>query len=408
MINLEQHTIKGKEIPMSVNTNAIRVWATKTAPTLGILAAILCATFSVSERAQGASMVLKNYDGPSVPKNKEGVDYPTYYTSGTEGGVFNSSIDTNKKIGGAGSIKFNLTSGIEFYPQWNPWDGSSRDFTRAYSANPAGWQFNTYNRFRFWFFIPSTGSAERANGTTNYYLGTYVKRVTNAASNSDEEGGGHYYHNFNILRNQWSMCTFNSHPGHQRGAAGATDSGNRPYPTTPAYGGSGDPANTYNYFDTLTRFYIQETGGTNTFPRDYWIDEMEFYNEPSPENDNQVYSICASYTTSSNRLFLAWNRPKSENSVNHEIRYAFSDIHTLGWSNATPAPAGTIIPPGYQGYNNMVYDTTAINVSGRSQIFLAIKPQNSTVFSQIVFPLSSTPVVPPTTLPTPANLRVTQ
>jgi hypothetical protein len=353
--------------------------------------------------AQSEKMVFQNFDGATPPKNKEGVGYPTYYYGGGEGGPLTITIDTSKRVSGSGSLKLQLTSGYEFYPQWNPWDGSTRDFARAYSANPSGWKFNTYNRFRFWFLVPNSGGAEMKDGQTNFYLGTYVKRITNSDPYSDETGGGHYYHPFNVLRNQWSMCVLNSHPGHERGDPGAVDTGNRLYPTAPPWG-SGDPANTYNYFDTLTRFYIQETGSTGGFPRDYWIDEMEFYQESRPENDEQVYSICVSYTASTNRIFLSWNRHKDENSVKHEVRYAFSDIHAIGWNNAIPAPSGIITPPGWQGYNNMVYDTTAIDVSGKSQIYLAIKPQNSNIFSQVAFPLLGNPATPP--IAAPANLRV--
>lgn len=56
----------------------------------------------------------------------------------------------------------------------------------------------------------------------------------------------------------------------------------------------------------------------------------------------------------------------------------------------------------------MVYDTTAINVSGKSQIYLAIKPQNSTIFSQVVLPLSTIPPTTDTTAPSvPAGLSAT-
>ncbi len=334
---------------------------------------------------QGAQLTFQNFDGPTPPKNLEGDGYPYAYEGGTEGGPLSISIDTSKKVAGSGSLKLTLLSGFQFYPQWNPWDGFSRTFARAYSQS-SPWKFNTYNRLRMWFFVPAnTPAYEGTDGTHNYYLGTYVKRVTNPDSNSDEAGGGHFYHNFNILRGQWSMCTFNSHPGHERGESGGVDTGNVPYPT------SGDPANTYNYFDALTRFYIQETSSGGPFPRDYWIDELLFYQEQRPENDTQIYSICVSVTAASNRIFLTWNRLKDQNDVKHEVRYAFSDIHSLGWNNATPAPGGTVAPPGWQGNNNMVYDTTAINLTGQSTIYLAVKPQNSSVFSQVAFPLNGTP-----------------
>src|SRR5690606_10963669 len=224
-----------------------------------------------------------------------------------------------------------------------------------YVSDPGAWKFNTFNRLRLWLWVPQTGEQEQLDGRTNFYLGTYVKRVTNANRSSDEDGGGHYYHPFNVLRGVWTLCVFNSHPGHRRGQPGGEDSGNVPYPT------SGDPANTYNYFDALTRWYISGNREGSAVPRDYWLDEVAFCEEPLRENDEQVYSICASASVANDRLFLTWNRPKDENDVMHEVRYAFSDIHDLGWANATRAPNGVVDPPGWQGYNGMVYDTRNID-----------------------------------------------
>ena len=353
------------------------------------------ATVNVLER-ENEMIVFQNFDVPVPPLNIADYGYPSdYYNSKTkEGGKLSISIDTTKKIAGEGSLKLVLTSGFSFYPQWNPYNKEGREFARSYIANPHEWKFNTYNRFQFWFWMATNGAPEQTDGTSSIYMGTYVKRVTSPNRLSDEDGGNHYYHPFTVARGQWSMCVMNSHPGHKRGNSGQTDTGNVPYPTTPEYGGSGDPIRTYNYFDTLTRFYFQEVEAADTsFPRTYWFDEMIFYREPAKENDEQVYSICTSVTPETNRLFLTWRRPKDENAIKHEVRYAFSDIHTLGWDNATPAPNGTITPPGWQGYNGMVYDTTDINMNGQQVIYLAIKPQNSNVFSQVVFPLtnSSTP-----------------
>lgn len=343
-----------------------------------------------------ATMGFQNFDGPTVPINKAGFAYPIYYSGTNEGGVFAGSIDTTNKIAGVSSLRMHVTSGSGLYAQFNPYDANGRGFAREYASNPAAWKFNTYNRMRYWLFNPANGAPERSSGMQNFYMGTYVKKVTNADSYSDESGGGHYYHPFNILRNSWSMCTLNMHPGHGRGEPGGVDTGNTPYPTS-------DPANTYNYFDALTRWYISAEGGTG-LPMDYGLDEIDFYREAMPENDEQVYSICVSYTKSNNRFFVTWNRHKDENNVNHELRYAFSDIHVLGWDKATAAPNGTIAPPGWQGYNGMVYDTTAIDVTGRSEIYLAIKPNNSTTFSQVAFPLSST--TPPASLEAPRDLQI--
>jgi hypothetical protein len=342
--------------------------------------------FTAKASMAETKMVFQNFDSPSPPLNIEGVGYPTWYQGAGEGGPLTISIDPNIKKSGNSSLKLALTSGYDLYAQWNPYTGTSRDFARNYSVNPSGWQFNTYNRMRMWIYHASNGQPEYNEGHGNWYMGTYVKRVTNPNTSSDEDGGGHYYHPFNIARGQWSLCIFNTHPGHERGDPGDMDSGNVPYPTT------GDPPNTYNYFDALTRFYLSEVSYGMPIPRNYWLDEIEFYKEPYVENDDQVYSICVSNTAGSNRIFLTWNRPKDENSINHEVRYAFSDIHSLGWNNATLAPNGIVTPPGYQGYNGMVYDTTSINISGKSTIYLAIKPQNSSAFSQVSFPLTGGPI----------------
>jgi hypothetical protein len=367
----------------------------------GAAIALALGLFASTASAQGAQIVLQNFDGSTPPKNKEGVGYPTFYQGtyggGVDGGTFSTAIDTSKKIAGSGSLKMTFTSGAYFYAQFNPYNGTTREFTRNYALNPSSWKFNTYNRMRFWFWAPSGGEPENSEGQHNFYMGTYVKRVTNADAYSDEAGGAHFYHPFNVMRNTWSLCTLNMHPGHGRGEPGGVDSGNVPYPT------SGDPSNTYNYFDALTRWYISGNGGGTVTPRTYWLDDISFIQQTAPENDKQVYGVCASYTQSGNRLFLTWNRHKDENSTKHEVRYSFSDIHTSGWNSATTAPSGTISPPGYQGYNGMVYNTTGINVSGKSTIYFAIKPQDSSVFSQIALPLNGSETVAPSA---PTSLSV--
>jgi hypothetical protein len=73
--------------------------------------------------------------------------------------------------------------------------------------------------------------------------------------------------------------------------------------------------------------------------------------------------------------------------MRHEVRYAFDDIHRLGWNEAKPAPNGTITPPGLGGYNGMIYDTTDLPLTSWKVVYIAVKPENSTLFSQIAMPL---------------------
>lgn len=357
------------------------------------LIATLCMVFITtgSLAGDGAVMAWQEFDGSSVPVNGIGNQYPRYYDA-SEGGVFTGSMDGSFKRAGARSLKMSVTSG-GIYAQFNPFGppGTSKYFASDYTSNPSGWQFNTYNRIRFWIYASTnSGISENTAGKPNFHFGTYVKRRTNPDLGSDETGGHHYYHYFLITKGAWTKCIFNSHPTHERDSTGDTEQGNRPYPTTPPYG-SGDPANTYNYMDTLSRVYLDGVGdGGGSYPTDYWLDEMEFYQETSPENDDQVYTICASARPSDSRIYLTWNHRK-DTTETHEVRYAFSDIHNMGWANANVAPGGTVSRDGSGGYNLMHYSTTSINVSGQSTIYLAIKPSNSNVFSQISLPLGEPP-----------------
>src|SRR5262249_43963702 len=155
--------------------------------------------------------------------------------------------------------------------------------------------------------------------------GSYVKRVKNANMRSDEDGGDHFYHQLNLAANgHWTQIIWNMHPSHRRGGEGGKEVGKLPHPTD---------EEDNNYFDALTRFYITThysmvTGG---HPIDYYLDEMDLYKEPHEENDQQVYSLTANYEPRTNRLVVTWNRDKNENEIKHEVRFAFQDIHKIGW-----------------------------------------------------------------------------
>src|SRR5262249_48086999 len=150
---------------------------------------------------------------------------------------------------------------------------------------------------------------------------------------------------------------------HARGTGGGVDPGVLQHPT-------GEER--YNYFDALTRFYIQYPYvAPKSYPAEFLLDEIEFYKEPRPENDAQVHSLTATYRPTDNRLVLTWNRKTAEGQIKHEVRYAFADIHAIGWKAAKPAPKGTITPPTDGGYNNMVYDTTMLPLGTRSVVYIA-------------------------------------
>jgi len=211
-------------------------------------------------------------------------------------------------------------------------------------------------------------------------VATYVKRIENADGHSDETGGNHWYHGMNLANTgTWTKVVLNIHPHHYRGASGQTEHHNQPHPT-----GERD----YNYFDTLTRFYISaESASPLVYPLVYHLDQFEFYQESHAENDEQVYTIAATVVPAENRLILTWSRDKDQNTTKHEVRYAFSDVHEIGWDHAMPVPDGIVVPRGWQGYNHMLYVTTKLPLAGKPIVFLAIKPEGAKLFSQIELPL---------------------
>lgn len=125
----------------------------------------------------GPSILLKAYDGTTVPTNKAGEPYPSWSDGrGGEGGVFTGSIDTTDSVRG-NSFKARLVSqagtGNLLYAQFNPHDGVGREFARTYVENltfdraPTAWQFNTYNRMTFWIKAPAQDPPIRTDGQTN-------------------------------------------------------------------------------------------------------------------------------------------------------------------------------------------------------------------------------------------------
>ena len=355
----------------------------------------------------GPSMVLKNFDGTTVPTNLGGDQYPSWSDGkGGEGGFFIGSIDIADAISGHSFMAHLVAqagTGNALYAQFNPYDEVGRGFARDYSVDPAHWQFNTYNRLSIWIKFPSEPTAlYHSDGTSDGNIAGYAKCIALPGCPdpySDETGGGHMYFNMNWPRTgTWVHVLLNTWPDHWRGNQGGQEEPNALHATGEA---------NYNLFDTFTRFYIQEDSPALHLPADYRIDEIKFYQETNTEAEEQVRSLSATYVPQTNRVIVTWFRNKDENSVNHEVRYAFSDIHQLGWNNATPAPNGVVVPPGYQGYNGMFYDTTALPLTGKTVVYLAIRPTANNpqnLFTQVAIPLNIGSQQTPPAAPT--NVRI--
>jgi hypothetical protein len=314
-----------------------------------------------------------------------------------------TSITTADKHDGNRSLLSASTGGtgwqFQFYtyteslPGWSDGWKYMRMFVNNPSLNAGGgtpaWQMGKVNRMRFWIKVSPNVTAE-SGGDHNFEFGTYLRKLS-AGQNSAESDNHHHYHKFNFAyTGEWEQVIVDTHPDHIRGANGDTEHPDLLYPY--------NDGNTY--FDLMTRFYLDFPYMSSVSTS---MDGFELYQETNAENVDQVRSIHAVYVPTTNQVRVGWMRRKDQSSVKHEVRYAFSDIFSSGWSNATPAPDGIITPPSSGGYNGMSWSTYSLNLSGQSLLYVAIKPQNSSLFRQIVIPLSPGAV---TALSPPTNLRV--
>jgi hypothetical protein len=306
-----------------------------------------------------------------------------------------TTLVTNDKHDGSRGLRVTHVSGSDFQFQlytytenlagWgNGWQ-YMRKFVNNPSMNSSGgspsWPLNRINRLRFWVKLPPGYSQ---SGTShNVEIGTYIRDI-NDSETVAETNNQHYYHFLDLRSHgQWEQVIIDTHPDHQRGANGSTE-----LPDSPQGARSG-----YNYFDMMTRFYFDIP--YSAVAGDHYFDGFEFYQEANPENTKQIRSIHGVYLPNTNGIEVGWRRPKNENGVNHEVRYSFQSIHSIGWASATPAPNGTVVDQGDGGYNGMRWSSTGINVAGKDVVYIAIKPQNSSSFRQIAIPTSSAPLVKP-------------
>jgi len=349
--------------------------------------------------ALAQSYVLDDFESGSIRIVQPNTSGPNKYLWNLYNGVGsgNTSITTAESYSGSHSLRSTLTSGnwqFQFYSYTEGQSGFSNDwqFMRRFVTNPSSYQTGKVNRMRFWIKLPPGLSA--SGGDHNFELGTYVRC---SSCSGAETGGGHFYHFYNFASTgEWEQVIVDTHPDHERGASGNSELPDQLHP-------SGEQ--NYTYFDLMTRFYLDFPYEDFRYPADFYMDGFELYVEPNPENVDQVRSLHAVYVPDTNEIRVGWTRKKNEDNVRHEVRYSFSDIHANGWNSATSAPNGVVSPPSSGGYNGMIYRTTGIDVSGRSQVYIAIKPQNSNLFRQIVVPVGEGASISPPKAPTALQVQ---
>jgi len=137
-------------------------------------------------------------------------------------------ISNTESIDGNQSLKINVSSGNIYAQFYSHINSTTWDWLRSFITE-GSWEFNTYNRLRFWVKLPP-GISKAGDGQSNTHFATYYRKSTGDTS-SAESGGNHFYHYYDIeSTGQWHQIIVDWHPNHIRGRNGGTDWGQREHP----------------------------------------------------------------------------------------------------------------------------------------------------------------------------------
>ena len=346
--------------------------------------------FILTGAAQAQTYVLDDFE--SGMRSAEGGDLWRQYMG--EGDIGSASIQSSAAYAGSNGLRDNVTAAPRggMYLEFHNNDGSNWNYARTMILSGGPWTLSTANHLRFRARMASA----TPNGDVfrhNIELGTYVRSIGSDPATQ----GDHYYHFFSLPYNNgcWYTALMDWHPQHQVGANSNTEWGELQFP----HGGT-----TNNYFDAMTRFYFDTTIEGSGGIGNYDFDNFVFYKETNSENLNDQSNVAGCYDPIAHQTFVSWQRRKDIANQQFEVKYAFSSIHALGFAGATTAPGSPVTSGPDAVYSGVQYSTTAINVTGQTTLYIAMRPVGGTTFREIAIPLSSSgDVVPPST---PTNLRV--
>lgn len=183
------------------------------------------------------------------------------------------------------------------------------------------------NRFSMYLKLPDhfrngpSGNYNMAKSTIN--LGPYT------------DIGGHFYHWYYNEGGGWIHILMDGHPQHNN-AWGSAEL----YP----YVNYGIRSYDVNYFNELYRMYVMAMDyqdglvGSGVAPYATYYDEMEFYYDPEPQNDETIASPAVAFFPQRDYAFdIGLNdkyRNRPELGATYEVKYSFSPITNGNYESA--------------------------------------------------------------------------
>lgn len=145
--------------------------------------------------------------------------------------------------------------------------------------------------------------------------------------------GGHWYHVYNLQGGGWIHVLVDGHPQHNNSFHSASL---YPYPSSSVRDMG------YGYFATIYRWYfsvVNPYGYTAEAPYSVWLDEIEFYNDTEPQNNETINSPAVGYYPERRVFEIGFQDKYANNQYSYstyEVRYSFDQITNKNWLQATP------------------------------------------------------------------------
>ena len=175
---------------------------------------------------------------------------------------------------------------------------------------------------------------EEAQGTDRLSVWVYLPKDLNQKGKTRPEitlsfypfiddGGGRHYYNYvtNTGMGGWTHILFDAHPLH-------CNSGDQNPYSYYRVGGYDCPGDAVQFFNRIARFSLRFGNPIPYSPTAIFIDEIEFYKIPQPENDETVANIGIGFDPDSNYFDIGFC-DKYRGSVCdalYEVRYSFEEI----------------------------------------------------------------------------------
>jgi hypothetical protein len=242
------------------------------------------------------------------------------------------------------------------------------------------------NRMSFYLFLD--GVAENGSGggensvSTNFHIGTYLcwdgaGTAYGVGDGCPYEGVGnqHYYHYLALNSNAWIHVLLDQHPTHRRGL-----NGNSSVPNNPSFDTDGK-----NYFEHLNQMYM-EIRYDQPQKTAYWLDELEYYFEDEPENEDSITSLWVGYWGNEDYFEIGFQDTSfttynGNSASTFEIRWSDAPI-----TNANYDQAERVLPLFYSGvrYSGDDYLIRRAN-SYRKEAWTRFELPNSNSLSKVYF-----------------------